>query len=130
MNAYELAEQAEGLAYEISADWSSGEPKNVATDIANMLRQQADRIAELEHMNKNWQLSETMAYNRIAELERLVSDMIYEKSSGVYDRPQIKELSDEEIEKLQAEHTEKGHFADTLNVKDFARAILKKASEK
>ena len=44
--------------------------------------------------------------------------------------PQIKELSDEEIEELQAEHTEKGHFADTLNVKEFARAILKKASEK
>ena len=101
MNAYELAEQAEGLAYEIPADWSSGEPKNIATDIANMLRQQADRIkdlekllehsvgadcremryiqeienkdariAELVHMNKNWQLSETMAYNRIAELEK------------------------------------------------------------
>ena len=70
MNAYELAEQAEGLAYEIPADWSSGEPKNVATDIADMLRQQADRIAELEHMNRNWQLSETMAYNRIAELEK------------------------------------------------------------
>ena len=48
MNAYELAEKAEGLAYEIPADWSSGEPKNVATDIAAMLRQQADRIAELE----------------------------------------------------------------------------------
>ncbi len=46
MNAYELAEQAEGLAYEIPADWSSGEPKNVATDIADMLRQQADLIKQ------------------------------------------------------------------------------------
>ena len=46
MNAYELAEHAEGLAYEIPADWSSGEPKNVATDIANMLRQQADLIKQ------------------------------------------------------------------------------------
>ena len=53
-----------------------------------------------------------------------------EKIIPLYTTPQIKELSDEEIEKLQAEHTEKGHFADTLNVKDFARAILKKASEK
>ena len=43
-----------------------------------MLRQQADRIKELE---------------------KLVSDMIYEKSSGVYDRPQIKELSDDELNK-------------------------------
>ena len=49
MTAYELAEKAEGLAYEIPADWSSGEPKNLATDIADMLRQQADRIAELEY---------------------------------------------------------------------------------
>jgi hypothetical protein len=47
---------------------------------------------------------------------------------SIYTAP--RELSDEEIEELQAEHTEKGHFADTLNVKEFARAILKKASEK
>ena len=46
MNAYELAEHAEGLAYEIPADWSSGEPKNIATDIADMLRQQADLIKQ------------------------------------------------------------------------------------
>jgi len=41
-----------------------------------------------------------------------------------------KQLTDEEIEELQIQHTEKGHFADTLNVKNFARAILRKASEK
>ena len=51
MNAYELADKMEQLA---------GHFHNEAI---NMLRQQADRIAELE---------------------RLVSDMIYEKSSGVY----------------------------------------------
>lgn len=48
MTAYELAEQAEGLAYEVPADWSSGEPKNLATDIADMLRQQADLIHNLQ----------------------------------------------------------------------------------
>jgi len=81
MNAYELAEQAEGLAYEIPADWSSGEPKNVATDIANMLRQQADRIAELEK-----QLNTPKTY---------VLD-----GKQVFDTtPQIKELSDEELNK-------------------------------
>ena len=42
----------------------------------------------------------------------------------------VKELTDEEIEELQIQHTEKGHFADTLNVKNFARAILRKAQEK
>ena len=51
MNAYELADKMEKLA---------GHFHNEAI---NMLRQQADRIAELE---------------------RLVSDMIYEKASGVY----------------------------------------------
>ena len=71
-----------------------------------MLRQQADRIKELE---------------------KLVSDMIYEKSSGVYDRPQIKELSDEEIKAIANNLTctpDKN-----WNVL-FAREILKKASEK
>lgn len=48
MNAYELAEHANGLAYEIPADWSSGEPKNVATEIADMLIKQADKITMLE----------------------------------------------------------------------------------
>ena len=46
----------------------------------------------------------------------------------LYTHP-VKELTDEEIEELQIQHTEKGHFADTLNVKNFARAILKKAQE-
>ena len=47
----------------------------------------------------------------------------------LYTHP-VKELTDEEIEELQIQHTEKGHFADTLNVKNFARAILRKAQEK
>jgi hypothetical protein len=47
--------------------------------------------------------------------------MIYEKSSGVYDTPQIKELSDEEIDEIMKQ---------TSNWYEFARAILKKASEK
>jgi hypothetical protein len=46
-------------------EWFIEDLENSAT----MLRQQADRIAELE---------------------KLVSDMAYEKASGVYDRPQTK----------------------------------------
>jgi hypothetical protein len=64
----------------------------------------------------------------------------YEYGSGVSDEDVIAffnaalqtkqvELTDEEIKELQIQHTEKGHFADTLNVKDFARAILRKAQE-
>ena len=56
MNAYELAKKLE---------WYTNYDEFV--EAGAMLRQQADRIAELE---------------------KLVSDMIYEKSSGVYDRPQ------------------------------------------
>ena len=45
MNAYELADELEGW----SDDWlSSGNKKNVFKKHANMLRQQADRIKELE----------------------------------------------------------------------------------
>ncbi len=94
MNAYELADRLFKANFKESA---------------NMIIQQADRIAHLEMLVAN--------RNEIIDKLDLTT-------------PQIKELSDEEIEKLQAEHTEKGHFADTLNVKDFARAILKKAIEK
>ena len=65
----------------------------------------------------------------------------YEYGSGVSDEDVVAffnsalqtkqaELTDEEIEELQIQHTEKGHFADTLNVKNFARAILRKVQEK
>ena len=84
MNAYELAEHAEGLAYEIPADWSSGEPKNVATDIADMLRQQADRIAELENL----------VSQRFDDGKRLG---VLETEDRFRTTPQIKELSDREL---------------------------------
>ena len=79
MNAYELADEAKRqveLIYLVTDESIAKQLATMLDNYAKMLRQQADRIAELE---------------------RLVSDMIYEKSSGVYDRPQIKELSDEEI---------------------------------
>ena len=60
MNAYELAEKLE-------YDYWHAKANITMFKSADMLRQQADRIAELE---------------------RLVSDMIYEKASGVYGRPQ------------------------------------------
>ena len=125
MNAYELAEQAEGLAYEIPADWSSGEPKNVATDIADMLRQQADRIAELE--------KELYFKNYYEELP--------DTPVGIYTKPQIKELSDEEIKPLLDRIQKYLECGGLFNpecmehdkVRDLimaCKAILKKASEK
>ena len=199
MNAYELAEHAEGLAYEIPADWSSGEPKNVATDIANMLRQQADRIERKQELIREQTALLVKQNNRIAELEKDLAkydelaiddlegkriiwcacgDAITPDSGAVcgvcasfrstkeqsaepvawwtgkfedesedfmfaktrqahidhaqsctheffriplYTTPKIKELSNEEIERI---------YYKTLNRFDFARAILRKAQNK
>jgi hypothetical protein len=60
MNAYQLAEA-------LYLHWDDECRIPMIAESADTLREQADRIKELE---------------------KLVSDMIYEKSSGVYDRPQ------------------------------------------
>ena len=105
MNAYELAEKAEGLAYEIPADWSSGEPKNVATDIAAMLRQQADRIAELEKQGK------PVAWMQMHYKDNVPTKFspvkVWEDDIPLYTTPQTKPLSDEEHYKNKAEYLEK-----------------------
>ena len=136
MNAYELADEFDWMTEEKIVQWCN--------DVVNMLRQQADRIAELEKclfqmqnacIDLTKQNSEPVAWIDPKELQdpeltstAVSKNKMYPQDIPLYTTP--RELSDEEIEKLQAEHTEKGHFADTLNVKDFARAILKKASEK
>jgi hypothetical protein len=86
MNAYEIADELDG---------------RLDHKAANMLRQQADRIAHLE----------MLVANRNEIIDKL--DLT---------KPQIKELSDEEIWEI---FQETQHHA-----MDFARAILKKASEK
>jgi hypothetical protein len=64
MSVYEWANKLTALEMAEELEKAPLIPRDSA---AKMIRQQADRIAELE---------------------KLVSDMIYEKSSGVYDRPQ------------------------------------------
>ncbi len=95
-------------AYELADefDWMT-EEKIVqwCNDVVNMLRQQADRIAHLEMLLAN--------RNEIIDKLDLTT-------------PQIKELSDEEIVDLWMEL-----FDESMkDIKVFARAILKKASEK
>jgi len=167
MNAYELAD----ILQEYYDDFDGSFPALEKSIV--MLRQQADRIAELEKVifDRNVDLAKTI--NRIAELEKENSELKYEKSSGAYQgkyleqywvkqqsaepvawmeyiqgeewevwyvepkdlpeghtykplytSPQIKELSDEEIDEVL-------YSMDWAHdpVK-FARAILKKASEK
>ncbi len=120
MNAYELADVLESMADFDECEYQQS---------ANMLRQQAqaiatlsDRIAELKHMNKNWQLSETMAYNRIAELEKDLEGCEYFLNKT----QRIKELSDSEISEISHRY----HYTYNPDYVGFARAILKKASEK
>jgi hypothetical protein len=100
MNAYELADKVDFEPYGTYGEQA-----------ANMLRQQADRIAELEKQ-LNFQPNQTLACPSYL--------------SGL--TPQIKELSDEEIANLWLEY---GYGQPLSNSTfDFARAILKKASEK
>ena len=96
-------------AYEL-ADELLRDNTQLTVKAANMLRQQADRIAHLEMLLAN--------RNEIIDKLDLTT-------------PQIKELSDKEIYKLAGEFWIEGSFDDgELDYVGFARAILKKASEK
>jgi hypothetical protein len=77
-----------------------------------MLRQQADRIAELENQLDKCSHHEAMAHQGGYEIGKA---------------SQIKELSDEEIWELAQPHGDLAWQDCTL---EFARAILKKANEK
>jgi hypothetical protein len=97
MNAYELADALlKNLTMEYDCD-------KYMEEAADMLRQQADRIAEL---SKN-----------VDELEE-----------ELLKAPQIKELSDDEIQEISHDFGEIAWLGETTY--NFARAILKKASEK
>jgi len=61
MNAYELADIVDRWAYKESAEY--------LTDAANMLRQQADRIAELENALSRYELRDLEHTTHIATLE-------------------------------------------------------------
>ena len=97
MNAYELADK-------VDERYAWLETK----ELSNMLRQQADRIAELENQLEKCSHHEAMAHQGGYEIGRA---------------SQIKELSDEEIKTL---HEETSWFGISDPIK-FARAILRKA---
>ena len=106
MNANELADAIETLSQNnTNIDLQIRE---FMMDSATMLRQQQAEIAELKHMNRNWQISENIL---LLELEKL----------------QHCELADEEILDLASYAGENPTKYDMI---DFARAILRKAQEK
>ena len=105
------------------ADWILDEVRHAdeAEEIATMLRQQQAEIktlegalAQLKHMNKNWQISENIL---LLELEKL----------------QSRELTDEEImDYVDAFSIDMGNVYEFQpdNVLQMIRAILDKAQEK
>ena len=92
-SAYELADKLETT---IKLGYPS---KMESEEVINMLRQQADRIAELE---------------------KLISEMKYEKSNGVYEK-QTKPLTNDEIREIGDECELKNNGR--INWIQFARAI-------
>jgi hypothetical protein len=107
MTAYDLAKE---LIKFMTEDSYTELDKSIF-ESANMLRQQAKKIEKLEKS-----LAEEEIYSGILEAMN--------KST-----PQIKELSDEEIIEIRqnTKASSTNNWADSLA---FARAILKKASEK
>ncbi len=127
MNAYELAKKLE---------WYTNYDEFVESGA--MLRQQADRIAELEKGVKPVAWTNQKWLNEIAKEPQLFQPLfVHGKQTEhntipLYTTPQIKELSNEEItEVLNDENIAEYHQGNWLVLPyAFARAILKKASEK
>jgi hypothetical protein len=138
MNAYELADELDRVLQVAGCD----------NRVPRMLRQQADRIAELsknvdeleeELLKATHPNSEPVAwfdgkYYVCPELgyEYTITEQ-HPKDLGwipLYTTPQIKELSDEEIYQEMIKCIDSPDDGHEFRYKDFARAILKKASEK
>jgi hypothetical protein len=118
MNAYELAYK---LNNALGVDYEMLEQSSI------MLRQQADRIAELEKGEEvagrfYW---ESVVDGHVMAVPSEGTPHYNKDDFPLYTTPQIKELSDEEIEKLAYEYNLLDDYPH-----EFARAILRKAQEK
>jgi hypothetical protein len=125
MNAYELADDVKNISNTIEAlEW--------VQKATPLLRQQADRITELE---KGGEVAGRFYWESVVDGHVMAvpseGTPHYNKDDfPLYTTPQIKELSDEEIYKLAGEFWIEGSFDDgELDYVGFARAILKKASQ-
>ncbi len=124
MNAYELADELQELDSRLHL-----------IDLfksANMLRQQADRIAELEKGEEvagrfYW---ESVVDGHVMAVPSEGTPHYNKDDFPLYTTPQIKELSDEEIQSIWNEGIVGWYATQEESVLKFARAILKKASEK
>ncbi len=112
MNAYKLADELDRIV-KVSM------PLHYITESANMLRQQADRIAELEDRLSMYEIKDLDRGIIGRTKDYVIHDLVHRTT------PQIKELSDEEIEQIAV----KWYVGTRILPIGFARAILKKASE-
>ncbi len=113
MNAYELADL-------IEEDMEEGFGMGFLQDAVNMIRQQANRIAELEDRLSMYEIKDLDRGIIGRTKDYVIHDLVHRTT------PQIKELSDEEIEQIAV----KWYVGTRILPIGFARAILKKASEK
>ena len=119
MDAYELADTLNECIDDGSTDLYC------VCHAAKMLRQQADRIKRKQELIKEQTALLVKQNNRIAELSKNVDEL-----EELLKTPQIKELSDEEIEDL----IDNWDFGLDISPKHhmflLCKTILKKASEK
>lgn len=115
MTAYELADA-------LKDDWAD----KFRFDAADMLRQQADRIAELEKLTR-----EPTKVFAVPDL--MAKAGFFKRGERVASQIQTKPLSDEEIHELANEHlrtqNQDGRLI-VLGLEDFARAIEERHSIK
>jgi hypothetical protein len=131
MNAYELAEGLEQFS-DLGGKFFG--------ECANILRQQADRIAELEKSHIELERGIVADFNQRQSAEPFIwlkqdfdgewIEVHPNKGIPLYTTSQIKELSDEEIYQEMIKCIDSPDDGHEFRYKDFARAILKKASEK
>ena len=134
MNAYELAEKllAEVNCFDHQCAFDAASMlRQQANDVGSLnarLKQQADRITELEKELYFKNYYEELPDTPVGIIGKIgdspIHDLVHRTT------PQIKELSDEEIQSIWNEGIVGWYATQEESVLKFARAILKKASEK
>ena len=134
MNAYELADKllAEVNCFDHQCAFDAASMlRQQANDVGSLnarLKQQADRITELEKELYFKNYYEELPDTPVGIIGKIgdspIHDLVHRTT------PQIKELSDEEIQSIWNEGIVGWYATQEESVLKFARAILKKASEK
>ena len=108
MNANELANIADGLSIEIPIrEWIDNEPKNVMTDIANMLRQQQTKLEKSQELLREYTALNMRQQAEIEALkERVIGDeyVFICKRCGDELGIKLEEKEEPTVDEVMAEH--------------------------